>query len=79
MPPVNKFKTFDVRPLLKKGREPLPEILSRVRAIATGAGLIVIAPFLPSPLIERLGSEGFCYKLEPMREGSWAVYFWRAG
>src|ERR1041385_3266705 len=25
MPPLSKFKKFDVRPLLQKGKEPLPE------------------------------------------------------
>jgi uncharacterized protein (DUF2249 family) len=78
MPPLSHFKKFDVRPLLKKGREPLPEILRRVQQIPAGEGLIIVAPFLPSPLIEKLGSEGFDSKLEPMAGGAWVVYFWRA-
>ena len=78
MPPLSCFKKFDVRPLLAQGREPLPETLRRVRQIASGEGLIIVAPFLPSPLIERLGSEGFESKLEPISGGAWIVYFWRA-
>ena len=58
MPPLSNFKRFDVRPLLKRKGEPLPEILRRVEALKAGSGLIVIAPFLPSPLIELLGSKG---------------------
>ncbi len=77
MPPLRKFKKFDVRPLLQKGLEPLPEILKRIQALKPEEGLIVIAPFLPSPLIERLGSEGFESKLEPGQGGQWIVYFWR--
>ena len=38
--------------------------------------LIVIAPFLPSPLIELLGSQGFQSKVERGEAGSWIVYFW---
>ncbi len=77
MPPVSKFKKFDVRPLLKKGREPLPEIVRRVENLKADEGLIIVAPFLPSPLIEKLGSEGFDSKLEPGEGGAWIVYFFK--
>ena len=78
MPPLAKFKRFDVRPLLQRGAEPLPQILQRVQALKPGGGLIVLAPFLPSPLIELLGSQGFASKIETGDPGSWIVYFWRA-
>jgi hypothetical protein len=39
--------------------------------------LIIIAPFLPSPLIEKLGSEGFQSKVEPGGGTDWIIYFWR--
>jgi hypothetical protein len=77
MPPVTKFKKFDVRPMLQKGGEPLPEIVKRVESLKPDEGLIVVAPFLPSPLIEKLGSEGFESKVEPVHGGPWIVYFWR--
>ena len=77
MPAISQFKRFDVRPLLKRGEEPLSDILKRVQSLKTGEGLIVIAPFLPSPLIELLGSQGFASKVERGDAGSWIVYFWR--
>jgi uncharacterized protein (DUF2249 family) len=77
MPPLNKFNRFDVRDRLRQGIEPFPEIFARVNALAAGEGLIVIAPFLPSPLIERLGSEGFASKVERGQGTNWLVYFWR--
>lgn len=77
IPPIANFKRLDVRPLLEADAEPLPEILKRVKALRAGEGLIVIAPFLPSPLIERLQSEGFESKLEHGPDRSWIVYFWR--
>ena len=77
LPPLSQFKRFDVRPLLKRGEEPLTHILKRVQALDADAGLIVIAPFLPSPLIELLGSQGFASKVECGEAGSWIVYFWR--
>lgn len=77
MPPLSKFKRFDVRPLFKRGEEPLSPILERIRALDADAGLIIVAPFLPSPLIELLGSQGFASKVERGDRASWIVYFWR--
>ncbi len=77
MPPIKSFKRFDVRDLLGRGVEPFPEIRRRVDHLKPDEGLIVVAPFLPSPLVEKLGSEGFASKVEPGDRGSWIVYFWR--
>jgi hypothetical protein len=77
MPPLNRFKRFDARDLINRGEEPLPKILERVSSLKAGDGILVIAPFLPSPLIEKLGSEGFASKLERGSGADWMVYFWR--
>ena len=77
MLPISKFKRFDVRPHFERGEEPLPQIIKRVQALSSDEGLIVIAPFLPSPLIELLGSQGFASKVEHGDGTSWIVYFWR--
>ncbi len=77
MPPLNQFKRFDVRNLIRSGGEPFPEIRRRVDALKPDEGLIVIAPFLPSPLVEKLISEGFASKVERGAGTDWMVYFWR--
>jgi hypothetical protein len=77
MLPLNQFKRFDVRDLLSRGIEPFPEIRNRVDALKPEQGLIVIAPFLPSPLVEKLSSEGFQTKVERGGKGEWIIYFWR--
>jgi hypothetical protein len=77
MPPLKRFKRFDVRDLIREGVEPFPEIRKRVDALGPGDGLIILAPFLPSPLIEKLGSEGFASKVERGSGADWLVYFWR--
>jgi hypothetical protein len=76
MPPVDRFKRFDVRDLINRGIEPFPEIRQRVNRLKPEEGLIIIAPFLPSPLIEKLGSEGFASKVERGAGPDWVVYFW---
>ena len=77
MPPIKQFKRFDVHEIIQRGSEPFPEIRERVDALAPGNGLIVIAPFLPSPLVEKLTSEGFLCKVERGQGADWMIYFWR--
>jgi hypothetical protein len=76
-PAVSQFKRFDVRDLIRRGLEPFPEIHRRVSLLKPAEGLIIVAPFLPSPLIEKLGSEGFASKVERGSGADWMVYFWR--
>ena len=77
MPPLTRFKRFDVRDLIRRGIEPFPEIWQRVNALGADDGLIVVAPFLPSPLVEKLTGEGFASKVERGQGSDWMVYFWR--
>lgn len=77
MPPISRFKRLDVRALIARGEEPFPVIRARADALKPGEGLIVIAPFLPSPLVEKLTSEGFGAKVEHGVSGEWMVCFWR--
>ena len=71
------FRTFDVRPVLARGEEPLAAIRARVDALAAGQGVTILAPFMPAPLIELLRSEGFASSMERRADGAWAVNFWR--
>jgi uncharacterized protein (DUF2249 family) len=66
-----------VRPLIARGVEPFVTIREQVDALKNGEGLTVIAPFLPSPVIEKLGSEGFRSRIERRVGGGWTVHFWR--
>ena len=74
---MTQFKRFDVRELIRQGSEPFPQIRRRVDSLKPGEGLIILAPFLPSPLIEKLSSEGFASKVERGTGADWIVYFWR--
>ena len=75
--PSPTFKRLDVRKLIAQGIEPFPQIRTRVDALKPGEGLAVLAPFLPSPLIEKLRGENFESRVEPQADGSWITYFWR--
>ena len=76
-PPLNRFKRCDVREMIRRGAEPLPFILEQVCKLKSDEGIIIVAPFLPSPLVEKLGSEGFISRLERGNGPDWLVYFWR--
>jgi len=75
-PSAGQFKRFDVRDMIRKGIEPFPEIHRRVSRLKPGEALVIVAPFLPSPLIERLGGEGFKSRVERGAGSDWLVYFW---
>jgi len=72
-----KVRTVDVRALIARGEEPFKKIMATVDALGPDEGLIVIAPFLPSPLIERLQSAGFQARPERLADGSWQTFFRR--
>jgi hypothetical protein len=63
--------------MIARGEEPFPIIRARAGALKPGEGLVVIAPFLPSPLVEKLASDGFAARVEHGLCGEWMVYFWR--
>lgn len=71
------FKKLDVRKLFNEGVEPFPHICKKIAALKAGEGLAVVAPFLPSPLIEILRSENFASRVEHAADGTWTAYFWR--
>lgn len=77
MPPVNKVKKLDVRPLIKQGGEPYPAIRKALDALSPGQKLMLLVPFMPSPLIEKLEGEGYSTKLERSSGSDWVVYFWK--
>jgi len=76
MSPI-RFQKLDVREMIATGNEPFPVIRAVVNALRPGSGLTVLAPFVPSPLIEKLKSEGFSVRLDRAGDGSWSVDFWR--
>ena len=64
-------RSLDVRPLLARGEEPFPHVMAAVRRLGPGDVLTIVTPFLPSPLIEKLQSEGFEVRPERRSDGGW--------
>ena len=72
-----RSRTLDVRRLIANGEQPFPEIMRAIDALTSGDSLLLITPFLPSPLIERLQPEGFAVRPERRADGAWQTQFSR--
>lgn len=77
-PSARKTRTLDIRPLMAAGVSPFEKIMKAIDALAAGETLLLITPFLPSPLIEKLHSEGLEARPARRADGSWQTQFWRA-
>lgn len=74
---IHKVRTLDVRPLIARGEEPFTKIMATVRATGAGETFLLISPFIPAPLIEKLQSEGFSARPEHRSDGGWETRFTR--
>jgi uncharacterized protein (DUF2249 family) len=72
-----KLRTLDVRPLIARGEEPYKKIMTAIAGLQPDEELSIIAPFLPSPLIERLQAGGYHARPERRSDGAWQTFFWR--
>jgi uncharacterized protein (DUF2249 family) len=70
-------RILDVRPLIARGEEPFTKIMAAVAVLSAGESLVLVTPFLPAPLIEKLRSEGFEAQPERSADGSWRTRFVR--
>ena len=69
-------KSLDSRPLLDAGEFPLTRVLAELKSVETGACYELIAPFLPSPLIDKVMQKGFlCWAKEEPAHEMFRVYF----
>jgi len=75
---TKKIHTLDVRPLIAAGGQPFGKIMKAIAALQPGERLLLLTPFLPSPLIEKLQSEGFSARPERRSDGSWQTQIARA-
>jgi uncharacterized protein (DUF2249 family) len=51
--------------------------MTTVAALGPGESFLLITPFIPSPLIEKLQSEGFSARPNRRGDGSWQTEFVR--
>ncbi len=69
--------SFDVRPLLAEGADPLSPILEKAAALPSGAVMAIDAPFNPVPLRRVLAGRGFSSYGRRLSSQHWRVFFCR--
>lgn len=55
---VTVVETRDLRPEIEAGDHPLPVVMGLVRELAPGQALLLVTPFVPAPMIDRITGEG---------------------
>ena len=67
--------TLDVRPELRAGGEPFPQIMQAVASLGPGQALRLLATFEPIPLYAVLGRKGLAHRAIRHGEGDWEILF----
>lgn len=71
-----KVITFDVRPIINEGKDPLKFILAKVKELTEDEILLLINSFEPIPLYSVLGRMGYSHQTQ--KEGEvFKIYFYR--
>jgi uncharacterized protein (DUF2249 family) len=68
-------RTLDVRASIAAGESPFDAIAGAMATLEAGQSLVLITPFLPSPLIEKLQAEGYAARPERRADGAWQTQF----
>lgn len=67
--------TLDVRPELRAGGEPFPQIMQAVASLEPGQAFRLLASFEPIPLYSVLGRKGFAHQATRHGEADWEILF----
>ncbi len=67
--------TLDVRPELRAGGEPFPQIMQAVASLEPGQAFRLLATFEPIPLYAVLGRKGFAHRAIHHGEEDWEILF----
>jgi uncharacterized protein (DUF2249 family) len=79
---ADKMSILDVRPIIDSGKDPLKDILLKIKELNTGKVLVIKNSFEPIPLYTLLGKKGFLHWTEKRESDShensyYEVYFYK--
>lgn len=69
------YKVLDARLMLEAGEHPVGQVLEDLRKMPNGSRYLLIAPFLPAPLIDKAGSLGAKHYVEQLDHNIFNVHF----
>ncbi len=67
--------TLDVRPIVAQGGSPCGAIDHALASLQPGQALMLLVPFEPVPLYDKIGNRGYGHQSEEQPDGSWRVQF----
>lgn len=70
-------KELDIRDMLNAGEQPVNQVISELNKLSSDEIFLVIAPFLPAPLIDKALSLEIEHWVKRENEGQFNVYFKR--
>lgn len=68
---------LDTRPIFGRGETPCAAIDEAVESLIPGQGLVLLAPFEPAPLYQKLAAQGFAHTSTKQDDGTWRIEFRR--
>jgi uncharacterized protein (DUF2249 family) len=74
----DRLVTVDVREDIRRGQEPFAKIMTAVKALRPGQGLLLRNVFEPVPLYQLLGKKGLDHWTECRGPEDWWIYFYPA-
>jgi uncharacterized protein (DUF2249 family) len=72
---TDSLLTLDVRPILRSGGEPFPEIMQAIANLKSGQGLRLLATFKPAPLFSVMQKKGFTHCEKELSADDWEIIF----
>jgi hypothetical protein len=72
---ANPTITLDARPLLAQGIHPLELVQQQCAALEPGGIFMIITPFPPAPMIEKMAAAGYETHSEAGADGMFHTYF----
>jgi uncharacterized protein (DUF2249 family) len=70
-----KVHRLDIRPMVARGEEPFAAIMAMVTKLGPADEMVIVSPFVPAPLIDRMQSAGYEVQPELQGDGSWITRF----
>ena len=75
---VTVVSNRDARPEIEQGEHPLPVVMAAVRELEPGQGYVLITPFVPAPMIDKITEMGFLAWTEQVGSEEFHTIFARA-
>ena len=73
--PADIFLTLDAKPMLDAGEHPVAQVMEDLKQMPHGKIYVLLAPFVPAPLIDKATSLGFKHWLDQRDSSNYTVYF----